>query len=88
MNEYEYLVIGRDPKSAIHRVTLMRHKPFDTHDEALRYAMDWATMFDVQIVPIVRHPSRSYVAGPYPMCRTPALCKDAGYCRRDPACNE
>lgn len=27
------------------------------------------------------------VIPPYPFCRTPLRCDGAGYCRRDPACN-
>lgn len=28
------------------------------------------------------------IKGPYPMCRTPEVCSQWGYCRRDPACSE
>ena len=87
MNEFEYLVIGRDPKLG-NAPLLMRRKPFATRDEATRYAHSCAAGWDVQVVPIVRHPSRLYVQGPYPSCRSPALCNDAGYCKRDPACND
>lgn len=87
MNEFEYLVIGRDRKDN-NRPIILSRKAFDTREEAMAYAFKAPSIMDVQIVAIVRYPARSWVEGPYPSCLTPLLCREKGYCRRDPACDD
>lgn len=85
MNEYEYLVLGRDRMG---KLIMLRQRTFDTRDDAIKWAFEQPKRAQPQVVAIVRHPATQWIQGPYPSCSTPALCRDKGYCRRDPACDD
>lgn len=61
-------------------------EPIDQRGASVAVAL--AGTFTGAPIPSPAMPEFARHRPPYPMCRTPGICAGAGYCKRDPACND